>query len=225
MKEAPRRLWHIFGGLCLAVAGLLAPEDIFLPALLSATGGLLIFEAIRLKSPRLNRSFSISFRALMREREASTLTSSAWLLIAACIVFIFCSKPVAVIAVTFVGVGDPVAGIVAEKWRQRRQKQCLPSGQGPDRTGGSSPSCPGRDWSSVWVKVKGKSLAGSMACLGACLVAGAVLASITHLAFGVVIVGAICATAVEWLSLPPNDNLTMPLVTAGIMSLGRLLSG
>jgi len=73
------------------------------------------------------------------------------------------------------------------------------------------------------VMAKGKSLEGSGACLAACLVAGVILAAITHLALWVVVVGAICATLVEFLSLPVNDNLSIPLVAGGIMSLVKLL--
>ena len=60
---------------------------------------------------------------------------------------------------------------------------------------------------------------GSGACLAACLAAGAVLATITHVVLWLALIGAVCATLVEYLSLPPNDNLTIPLVTGGVMSL------
>ena len=190
MKELPRRLWHIGGGLSLPIAGLLVPQQIFRPALCSVTIAFLIFEALRLKFPQVNRRFVTCFQALLRERETSTLTASAYLLIAASIVFVFCHKSIAAIALTFVAVGDPIAGMVGERWGKLR--------------------------------VRGKSLRGSGACLLACLMAGAILASITHVALWVVVVGAICATLVEFLSLPPNDNLTIPLITGGIMSLVTL---
>jgi len=197
MKELPRRLWHIFGGVSLAIAGLLLPRQIFLPALCSVTIAFLIFELIRLGFPQLNCRFITCFRALIREREASTLTSSAYLLIAACIVFIVCDKSIAVMAVTFVAVGDPAAGMARDKWKQAR------------------------GWGRR--KSKGKSLEGSGACLAACLVVGGVLAAIIHVAWWVAVTGAIFATLMEFLSLPLNDNLTMPLASAGAMSLIGLL--
>ncbi len=93
----------------------------------------------------------------------------------------------------FVAVGDPAAGMVRDKWKQAR---------GWGRT-----------------KSKGKSLEGSGACLVACLVVGGVLAAIIHVAWWVVVTGSIFATLMEFLSLPLNDNLTMPLASAGAMSL------
>lgn len=191
MRELPRRLWHIFGGLSIPVAGLLVPQQIFLPALCSATIAFLVFELIRLRFPQINHRFLTFFHVLLREREAATLTASAYFLIAASIVFTLCDKSIAAMALTFVAVGDPVAGMVGEKW--------------------------GR------LKVKGRSLEGSCACFLACAVAGAILATITQVALWLAVVGAVCAALVEFLSFPVNDNLTSPLVSAGVMSLVRLL--
>ena len=190
MKELPRRLWHIFGGLSLAIAGLLVPENIFLPALISATAAFLTLELTRLKFPRVNRRFLALFHLLLREKEASTLTGTAYFSMAAVIVFILCDKSIAVVALTFVAVGDPVAGIVGERWGKAR--------------------------------MRGKSLVGSGACLLSCLVAGAILSAITDVGLPLVVVGALCATLMEFLSLRINDNLTVPLVSGGAMMLVKL---
>ena len=187
MKELPRRLWHIGGGLSLSIAGLLMPENIFLPVLILVTVNFLLFELIRLRFSSVNRRFVACFHALLREREASTLTASAYLLIAATVVFIFCDKAIAAMALTFVAVGDPIAGMVRGKWGKPR--------------------------------IRDKALTGSSACLAACLIAGAILAAITHVALWLVVLGAVCATLVEFRSLPVSDNLTIPLVAGGAMML------
>jgi dolichol kinase len=209
MKELPRRLWHIFGGLSLPVAGLWAPQDIFLPALVSITIVALILDIVRLRSPRVNRRFVISFRALLREREVSTLNGSIYFLIAASIVFIFCDKSIAAIALAFVAVGDPVAGMVGERWGKLRVS--------PEEGNFSEASRSSRNLR--FRRMKDKSLEGSFTCLVACFVVGVILAAITHVALWVVVVGAICATVIESLSLLVNDNLSIPLVAAGVMSL------
>lgn len=209
MKELPRRLWHIFGGLSLPVAGLWAPQDIFLPALVSITIAALILDIVRLRSPRVNRRFVISFRALLREREVSTLNGSTYFLIAASIVFIFCDKSIAAIALVFVAVGDPVAGMVGERWGKLRVS--------PEEGNFSNFAKFPRNLR--FRGMKGKSWEGSSACFVACLIVGVILAAITHVALWVVVVGAICATVIESLSLLVNDNLSIPLVAAGVMSL------
>jgi dolichol kinase len=209
MEERPRRLWHIFGGLSLPVAGLLAPHDIFLPALASITIAALILDIIRLRSPRVNRHFMIIFRALLREGEVSTLTGSTYFLIAASIVFIFCDKSIAAIALVFVAVGDPIAGMVGERWGKPRvnsEQQKISEAPRPSRN-------------VRFRGMKGKTWEGSLACFVACLVVGVILAAVTHVALGMVVIGAICATVIEFLSLLVNDNLTIPLVAAGVMSL------
>lgn len=198
MRELPRRLWHIFGGLSLPISGLLAPEEIFLPVLISITITFLIFELIRLKFPPLNRRFLTCFRTLLREGEAATLTASAYFLIAASIVFILCDKSLAAIALTFVAVGDPIAGMVRDlKGSPLFHPHYLARGVG--------------------------GLRGSCACFLACVVVGAILAAITHVAFWLTLVGAVCATLIEFFPLPLNDNLTIPLVSGGAMSLLKLL--
>ena len=222
MKELPRRLWHIFGGLCIPVSGLLVAENIFLPALIAITIALLILEAVRLRFPPVNRRFVTSFGALLRERELSTLTASTYLLIAASITFILCDKSIAAIALTFVAVGDPVAGMVGERWGKLRVSSEKRSFSGAPKSGWGLRTFLPRLRRGTSNFAKGKSLEGSSACLAACLVAGAILATITHISLWLVAIGAICATLVEFLSLPPNDNLTIPLVTGGIMSLVKL---
>jgi len=209
MKELPRRLWHIFGGLSLPVAGLLAPQDIFLPALVSITIAALILDIVRLRSPRVNRRFVISFRPLLREREFSTLNGSTYFLIAASIVFIFVDKSIAAIALAFVAVGDPVAGMVGERWGKPRVIA-------EERNFSEAPRFPRNLRFRV---MRGKSLEGSSACFGACLVVGVILAAVTNVALWVIVVGAISATVIEFLPLPVNDNLSIPLVSAGVMSL------
>ena len=214
MKELPRRLWHIFGGLSIPVAGLLLPPDIFfldrfLLALVSLTIAILILDIVRLRSPRVNRHFMIIFRALLRGGEASTLNSSTYFLIAASVVFALCDKSIAAIALAFVAVGDPVAGMVGEKWGKLRVSS-------EEQKISEAP----RFSRNLRLRgMKGKSLEGSFACFGVCLVVGVILAAVTDVALWVVVVGAICATVIEFLSLPVNDNLSMPLVAAVVMQL------
>jgi len=190
MKELPRRLWHIFGGLSLAIAGLLVPESIFLPALISATVAFLILELSRPKFPQLNRRFLTWFHPLLREKEASTLTGTAYLLVGAVLVFVLYEQSIAVMAMTFVAVGDPIAGMIGERWGEP--------------------------------KTRGKSLMGSGACFLSCLVAGGILSTISHVAISLVVIGGLCATVIEFLSLQINDNLTIPLVSGGAMMLLKL---
>lgn len=69
-------------------------------------------------------------------------------------------------------------------------------------------------------KIFGKSLEGSFACLLSCAALGMLLVEIgVSISAPVVLVGAASAAAIELLPLPINDNLTIPLFSASMMTL------
>ena len=71
-----------------------------------------------------------------------------------------------------------------------------------------------------------KSLEGSLACLVSCLLVGVLMTKISQtIALPVAIVGAVSATIVELLPIPVDDNLTIPLSSAGIMTVATLYFG
>lgn len=71
-----------------------------------------------------------------------------------------------------------------------------------------------------------KTLAGSTGCFGACLLAGVVGISLGGLSPWAVVVGALVATLAERWSLPPDDNLWMPFLSALAMAgVSKVLGG
>ena len=75
-------------------------------------------------------------------------------------------------------------------------------------------------------RIFGKSLEGSLACLVSCLLIGLVMSRISPvLVLPVAIAGAISATLVELLPIPIDDNLTIPLFSAGITTLTAFYLG
>jgi len=69
-------------------------------------------------------------------------------------------------------------------------------------------------------KIFKKSLEGSLACLVSCLVVALVMSGLLPvLRLPVAIAGAVIATIVELLPIPVDDNLTVPLISAGVMAL------
>jgi len=68
-----------------------------------------------------------------------------------------------------------------------------------------------------------KSLEGSLACLASCLLIGMAVTKVSPvMVLPVAVVGAASATIVELLPIPVDDNLTIPLFSAGIMTLAAL---
>ena len=75
-------------------------------------------------------------------------------------------------------------------------------------------------------KIGNKSLEGSLAFVAAAVSAGLLLPLIgITVVPGVILVGAIAAAGVELLPLPVNDNLVIPLVSGGVMTLVSLAAG
>ena len=70
-----------------------------------------------------------------------------------------------------------------------------------------------------------KTLAGSLGCLVACLLAGAVGIYLGGLSPWAVLVGAVVATLVERWSPPPDDNLWMPILSGLAILLVQGLTG
>jgi len=75
-------------------------------------------------------------------------------------------------------------------------------------------------------RISDKSLEGSLACLGSCLLIGLVMSRVSPvLVLPAAIAGAISATLVELLPIPIDDNITIPLFSAGIMTLTAFYLG
>jgi len=73
-------------------------------------------------------------------------------------------------------------------------------------------------------RVFNKSLEGSLACLVSCLLIGMVMTWVGPvMVLPVAIVGAVAATLVEFLPIPADDNLTIPIFSAGIMRLADFI--
>ena len=70
-----------------------------------------------------------------------------------------------------------------------------------------------------------KSLAGSLGCLGACLLAAAVGIWLGGLSPAAAVTGALAATLVERWSPPPDDNVWMPLLSGVVILLVQRLAG
>lgn len=70
----------------------------------------------------------------------------------------------------------------------------------------------GQAWGRV--KVFGKSLEGSVACLASC---GIILLAVPHLPWRVGLTGAVVATLVELLPIPVDDNLRIPILSGWMM--------
>lgn len=178
-------------GSLFPILALFLSREVLLLALGSTTAAALCLELARLRSLRLNRAFFRYLPLALKEPEASTITGATYLLLGSVVAFLVFDRAIAVAALLFLSIGDPLAGVVGERFGRHR--------------------------------FFGRSLEGSLACLAGGMVT-AVLLWMAHLdvSLPAMAVGVVAATLTEAAPLPLDDNLSIPLVSGGIISVVTL---
>jgi dolichol kinase len=194
VKNVGRKAYHAAGGLVLLAVYHLLAPRQAFAVYASLLATLLLFDLARLRLPAFNSWALERMGTLLRPGEAGTLTGSPAYVVGAALTLFLFDLPVATAAVLFLAFGDVAATLVGESW--------------------------GR------TKFRGKSAEGTAAFVVAGLLAGAA----PHLfglgvALPVLAAGVVTAAVVEVTEpLGLNDNLSIPLSSAAVMTLlGRLI--
>ncbi|MBI2829876.1 MAG: hypothetical protein HYX81_01810 [Chloroflexi bacterium] len=106
---------HAAMGSMIAIALLLFPRFPVVIALAVCTVTFLTFEAARLDMPYVRRYFFVLFAPVMRKEEENQLTGGSYLLIGSLVSALVFPAYIASIAIVFLALGDPTAGIVG-RW-------------------------------------------------------------------------------------------------------------
>lgn len=185
-SELKRKAIHL-ASLVIPVGYYLSPDSWHRDwerALLASVILSLAIEVFRLNHPRTRNLFRHFFGELIRNHEDASLLGSTYLLIACLLSIHLFPKPIAVLALCFLIVGDTVAAIVGKSI--------------------------GR------IRIFGKTLEGSLACLAVCF---GITLFLPEVPFHVAIVGALVATIFELLPIPLDDNFRIPLSAGFAMEL------
>ena len=182
-----RRVFHIVAGSLFPILALVLPQWIIILLAATGTGASIVLEISRRRSRRVNDWFTSRFSVLLKESESSQTLGSTYLLVATLLAFLLFDRDVAVLALLFLAVGDPLAALVGQRYGRAR--------------------------------IRKKSVEGSLAFMaGAALVGWLLIAGGLDISLWVVMSGAAVAALVELLSLPPDDNITVPLVAGAVMT-------
>ena len=85
-------------------------------ALMSVLSGLaLVLEGSRLKLPRVNRTLVAWLKPFLKDNEDHRPTGATYIALAALVAFLAFDKPVAITALFFLSLGDPVAALVGRR--------------------------------------------------------------------------------------------------------------
>jgi dolichol kinase len=82
--------------------------------------GLLAFDVVRLRTPRLNALFFTMFPSLASPRERVGIASSTWYLVGVILVYAIFPRAIAVPAILVLGLADPLASTIGRLWGRRR---------------------------------------------------------------------------------------------------------
>jgi len=113
-----RALVHVAVGLGISVAVFLLPRAVMLVALGLATLAVLLMDLIRLREPGFNAWLRRLFHPFLRDYESSRLLGASFLIVSSLVVCTIFSQHIAVLAISFLAVGDPSAALVGVRFRR-----------------------------------------------------------------------------------------------------------
>ena len=181
-----RRLFHVFAGSTIPVAGIFAPEREFLIALALVAAGAVLLDLSRFGIGPLNRVYLRWMAPLLKGDEDARMTGATYMLIAGAVVFWLFGREVGVPVMLFLSLGDPAAAVVGRRAPGPRIMDKSPIGT------------------------------AAFAATGAAATALLVVTGAVELHWGLW-AGAVIAAVVELPGIPPDDNLSIPLIAGAAM--------
>jgi len=109
-----RRLFHIFAGSSIPLAGIFVSETAMIWSLAVLAAGGLVLDLVRFRIERLNLIFTRLLGPLLKQDEVAHITGATYMVIAAFFAFLIFGKDVAIPVMFFLSLGDPAAAIVGK---------------------------------------------------------------------------------------------------------------
>ena len=171
-------------GLSFPILYYLTDKRITLIALFSITCIFLLIEFLRFRKSDFNKKLFRYFKNFFKSKEKKRLSGSTNFLIACCLVISFFNKEIAITVMVLSLLGDEAAAIAGVAFGK--------------------------------TKFRNKSLEGSLGCLLVCLAMGGLLKSVFNLDISIwqVFMASFFISLFEFLPLPLDDNLILPLIGA-----------
>ena len=113
-----RRLFHMSAGVLFPVLALIMEEDPFFALLLVTSVAVVGGDTIRLLVSPLNRVFVRSLAPLLRRDEKNQIIGASYGLLGILGAFALFDRDIAIVAVLFLALGDPVAAMVGIRLRR-----------------------------------------------------------------------------------------------------------
>ena len=187
-----RRLFHMGACSAIPLVAVFVSRTEMVALMVGLSGVALLAEGARFLLPGANRLLMRWLKPLLKESERWRITGATYIALSSLVAFLLFDKPVAIAALFFLSLGDPLAALVGSR---------MGSLFGIRRFYGKSP-------------------VGTLAFFIVALAAAGVLSASGVVSFhwGLV-AGAAIAAIVELVPLMVDDNATIPLVSGGAMTL------
>ncbi len=115
-----RRLFHLIVGSAIPLLALVAPRPYILAVTAGGVAFSILLELLRMRLQTLNRWLVTQLRLLLKEEESARLMGSTYLILAVLICFLLFQTDVAITALLFNTVGDPLAALAGARFGRRR---------------------------------------------------------------------------------------------------------
>jgi dolichol kinase len=199
-----RKTWHLFMGLMIIsiyeFSGMSTSTAVTL--LGTALGINLFVETARLRIPTFNEKVLRFWGPLMRSCEMNRMSGTPFYLLATVLAFAIFPKPVAVLSVLYLAIGDPIASVFGIMY------------------GKGSPKI-----------AQGKSLIGTAAGVVSCALVTLVFMKVYPVPvsdgawLGLSLVGGLAGGLAELAPFDMDDNFTIPMISGFVMWLGFIALG
>ena len=111
-----RRVFHVVTTSAVALMALGLDREVMIIITGSLTGVAVALEIGRWRFSALNGWFQARFGVLMKQSESSAVLGSTYMAAASLIVYLFFEKELAILALMYIAVGDPLAGVLGKRF-------------------------------------------------------------------------------------------------------------
>lgn len=188
-----RKFYHFVMGLfCASLYAFVLDREQALLTLGIVGGAWICLDLIRLRNPRANELTLRIFGKLMRREELKSISGNTFYILGITTIVFFFPKPIVLLSVLYLAIGDPVAAIVGTLWGRNRL-------------------------------IGKKSLEGAVAnllfsALATALVAVFYFHFTPYRTLALAAFGGLISSVVELFPLPIDDNFTIPVLAAILLS-------
>ena len=112
-----RRLFHLTACSSIPFAAIFLSTTTMVVLLSVLSGTALLVESIRLRMPGLNSRLVRYLKPLLKTEEDREVTGATYIALASLAAFLLFDKPLAITALFFLALGDPVAALVGSRMR------------------------------------------------------------------------------------------------------------